>query len=554
MPLEGALGHGGEGEVYAVAGQGAWAAKILYPARRQQNKHDKLQAMVARPPAGAYEVVEGFPVLTWPRAVLHTAPTPRGLATFQGYVMARVHPKDFVPFYQVTTPARRQGLGGAPITWDKMVLLALRLCHVVRTLHRFGYAVGDMNDRNVLVSRRFTPLLMDTDSFQVPKGRLGHFPSVVGDALFWPPELLDQDYATYRGSRVGGDRYALGVLLFQLFMGGFRPYQARGARVADLDSLLEKTRAGNFPWSSPAKGVLEPPVGAPAFDSIPNPIRRAFEQTFVQGHLRPGRRPSAEDWYRTLLSVHEAGYQTCARESRHVFGRSERACPWCRDANDPFGAPRVRVPPPSKVPRRRAPPIKAAPRKAPPRAAPRRAPPRTARKRLPARTAPKARPAKTGGRAPPLPKPPPARLPLRALWLVAVAFAFSTPAWALRQLPPTVEKHLATGLVTTAVLLAAFTLASWPWLRTPRQRVAAVSIWLAPAVVLTAWMAHAGWWTVLDYTTGVASFALGSAAFVLLERRRPRAFQPRRQGFLHGAAGLPASYLPTGAIWLLTRP
>src|ERR1044072_4871004 len=140
----------------------------------------KLEAMVAAPPAGAYDAVDGFPVLTWPMAVLHSRADRQGEGTFLGYAMARIQPKDFVPFSTLVSEARRRGLGGNPLTWDRMVLLGLRLAHVVRTLHRFGYAVGDLNDRNVLVSRRLTPLLMDTDSFQVPRpGRRGHLPSVV---------------------------------------------------------------------------------------------------------------------------------------------------------------------------------------------------------------------------------------------------------------------------------------------------------------------------------------------------------------------------------------
>ncbi len=313
------------------------AVKVLAPARRR-GKAEKVQVMVECPPAGAHDLVDGFPVLTWPRAAVLDGPE------FAGYTMTRVHRADFVPFYQLATATRRKDLGGAPITFDRLVLLAMRLCHVVRTLHRFGYAVGDLNDRNVLVSRRLTPLLMDTDSFQVPRAGRGHYPCLVGDALYWPPELLDVDLATHSGSRESSDRYALGVLLFQLFMNGLRPYQARGTAVAGLESLADKTRAGLYPWASPRPGILEPPAGAPDYRALPRPMRAAFEQCFVSGHAKARRRPSADDWHEVLAQVRNAGFQACARTTRHVYANGESTCPWCADPNDPFDATPAALP------------------------------------------------------------------------------------------------------------------------------------------------------------------------------------------------------------------
>lgn len=329
------LGRGGEGEVYAVAGQPGLVAKVLLPARRA-GKHAKVRAMVEAPPAGAYDAVDGLPVLTWPREMLYAHPASRGEGTFLGYAMARMQPRDFVPFYQLTTAARRASLGGRPITFDRLVLLGLRLCHVVRTLHRFGYAVGDLNDRNVLVSRRLTPLLMDTDSFQVPRPGWGHHPCLVGDQLYWPPELLDVDLARHPVDRQGSDRFALGVLLFQLFMDGLRPYQARGSKVDGIETLAEKTRAGHYPWADPRPGLLEPPACAPDYHALPKPLRDAFERCFVLGHRKPGKRPSADDWYRALSEVHAAGYAQCPVKATHVFAKDARRCPWCADPNDPF--------------------------------------------------------------------------------------------------------------------------------------------------------------------------------------------------------------------------
>jgi DNA-binding helix-hairpin-helix protein with protein kinase domain len=311
------LGRGGEGEVFEVQGQPGLCAKVFLPGRRSRAKADKLRAMVASPPPGAHDRVDGQPVLTWPRSLLLDD---RG--DVAGYLMDRVAPRDFAPWFQLTASSRRSGLGR--LEGDHLLLLGMRLCHVVRTLHRFGHAVGDLNDRNVLVGRRLTPLLMDTDSFQVPR-RIGHHASVVGDALYWPPELLDVDLAAYRGSRVHGDRYALGVLLFQLLMDGLRPYQSRGSLVDGLETLADKTRAGHYPWAKPRPGVLEPPAGAPDYAALPKPLRKAFERCFVAGHAHPARRPTADEWYDALAEARRMGMRVQPATSRRAARPSRPA-------------------------------------------------------------------------------------------------------------------------------------------------------------------------------------------------------------------------------------
>lgn len=329
------LGRGGEGQVFALAGNMSRVAKILFPKSRTKNKHDKIRQMIARPPPGANQLVDGFPVLTWPQRILYDSRPGRG--KFAGYTMMRVNMKrDFVPLYQVLSASRRNSIGGATVTWDTLLRLGVRVTHVVRTLHQMGYAVGDLNDRNILVSRRLTPLFLDTDSFQVPRGLLGHYPCRVGDRLYWPPELLGIDLATYAGNRIQSDRYALAVLLFQLFLNGMRPYQARGRLVEHLDTLEKKTQAGVFPWSDPTPGKLEPPAGAPKYAALPKRLRREFERAFVAGHRSPRRRPSADDWYGSLKRLADEGFQTCSRHAAHRFLRTEARCPWCPDRHDPF--------------------------------------------------------------------------------------------------------------------------------------------------------------------------------------------------------------------------
>ncbi len=560
VPLPVLLGRGGEGAAYTVGGDDGLAAKILYQARRTRAKHDKVRSMVDRPPDGAYAEIRGAPVLTWPRTLLYNSPTRRDATTFLGYTMDRIRRSEFVPFYQVTSAARREKLGGAPVTFDRLVRLAIRLCHVVRTLHDFGYAVGDMNDRNVLVSRRFTPLFMDTDSFQVPKPGGGHFSSIVGDQMYWAPELLDVDFTDFRGTRVLGDRYALGVLLFQLFMNGLRPYQARGSKVAELETLAEKTRAGHYPWTKPKPGVLEPPAGAPAYESLPSAVRRMFEDCFGKGHSRPRKRPSAHDWYDLLLHVNEAGYETCRKTDRHVYPRSLSICPWCQDPNDPFRVPTRREP--ARVPRGQRQttlPSSSAPRPGPRKVAPKT---HTGRSRPPQVPLPPASSSRTRSSAPPKKKERPAAsaepaVPLadqwyaRGAWLLVLLAALASPAFLLAQVPFGPEKMVVTA-VTSTMFVAGLGV-GLTWRRVKRSRQAGVAgFWSLGAVALVGVFVWLDWWLWLEYATGAACLGVGLLVFTRLERGRGRWLRPDLWGLVHGALGSAAAYAPVLvlALWV----
>ncbi len=564
------LGGGGEGDVFEVAGTPGQCAKILHSTRRTQAKFDKVKAMVARPPAGAYDAIEGVPVLTWPRALIYASQR-TGPRTFIGYIMTRVTPRDFVPFFQLTTTHRRQGFGGSAITWDRLVLLGMRLCHVIRTLHKFGYAVGDMNDRNVLVSRRLTPLVMDTDSFQVPRLRWGHFPSIMGDQMYWPPELLDVDFATHKASRVVGDRYALGVLLFQLFMNGLRPYQSRGSAVNHLESLADKTRAGAYPWRKPRPGRLEPPAGAPDYQALPAPIRAAFERCFVAGHRSPNARPSADDWYQALAQVRDVGFQTCTVNARHAYGADLQACPWCEDANDPFEPTRAatpksrrRVPLPARAAGRsvakisRRPVATAAPsprrRGKPPQMTVRGQPP--APPQRPEKARPPARAAQRT--ATPFRRLATNRRFLQVLWLTFFGLACATPALVLRAMPFGIEAKVTATVVTILLVFMAGAAASWPSVgnrrgRLTRMQVMVLGSWLLLATTIAVATAAAERWHWLVGATAAAAWAAGIVAFAALERGRPGAFRPRPRGFVNSAVGVACAYLPVLVVLVWTR-
>src|SRR5438093_919042 len=88
--------------------------------------------------------------------------------------------------------------------------------HLHRALPAKGYGIGDLNERNLLVTTQALVTLVDTDSFQV-KAAERVFRCRVGSAEYTPPELQGARFADIdRGPQ--HDAFGLGVLIFQLLM------------------------------------------------------------------------------------------------------------------------------------------------------------------------------------------------------------------------------------------------------------------------------------------------------------------------------------------------
>ncbi len=112
-------------------------------------------------------------------------------------------------------------------TWKRedLVQLGLTILEKIRYLHTQGILLGDVNPGNILVQAPTEVWLVDVDSCQI-----GAYPCPVGDALYTAPELhkriMDGEIGGYADTLrdMYHERFAIGVLLFQLLMGGQYPY------------------------------------------------------------------------------------------------------------------------------------------------------------------------------------------------------------------------------------------------------------------------------------------------------------------------------------------
>jgi DNA-binding helix-hairpin-helix protein with protein kinase domain len=304
------IGRGGEGSVYAVAGDAHSVAK-LYTQLPDEAKRRKLREMVADQHA------ELRAVAAWPSATLLDA---RGREV--GILMPRVH--GAIEAHNVyAIKARWQHLPQA--RWDTLVRVARNTAAAVHAVHEAGHVIGDLNQRGVLVAADATVRLIDCDSFQVQAGSELHL-CRVGVPDFTAPELMGRDFGSTARS-AEHDRFGLAVLLFHFLFFGRHPYAGRLRSGADL-TIDDAVRRGLFAYGRRATALgIERPKASFPLGIVPDAVAQLFERAFAPDAATAGR-PSAEEWVLALDAM-ESELVTCPRERMHRHRPGLSKCPWC---------------------------------------------------------------------------------------------------------------------------------------------------------------------------------------------------------------------------------
>jgi len=319
------LGRGGEGTILEVRGDPSRCIKV-YGGRVAAATFAKLAAMIAHPPVDPTLSNRRHHSIAWPQQILFKAP---GKTAFAGFLMPRVDGRVFRTALSYLSPeSRAKELGGA-FNWKYLYTAATNVASTVGALHEKGYCIGDLNESNLLIAPNALITVIDCDSFQVPDPATGRvYRCLVGKPEYTAPELQGRYGEIDR--TLASDRFALGVLLFQLLMEGTHPYQARGEAVADLPSTQEKILKGLFPYARGIQGV-SPPAFAPPFDLLDPNLGQLFLRCFDAGHGNPAARPSAQEWYDTLRN-REYLLLTCPVNANHIYFSHLKQCPWCERA------------------------------------------------------------------------------------------------------------------------------------------------------------------------------------------------------------------------------
>ncbi|HUL75892.1 MAG TPA: hypothetical protein VL691_01405 [Vicinamibacteria bacterium] len=310
------LGRGGEGAVYSVPMRPTSVAKI-YARRPDGPTGRKLAAMVQ---LGTEALAA---VAAWPNDLLLDPRTGDPV----GFLMPRIDGhREIHTLYGPTD--RKTAFPDA--SWAFLVRTARNVAASFDTVHQHGHVVGDVNQGNVVVSRKATVCLIDCDSFQIT--HLGRtYPCRVGVPLFTPPELHGQRLEAVART-ADHDRFGLAVLVFHLLFNGRHPFAGRHPeRAVPVEAAI---REGLFAFGrEAARQGWEPPPFSLRLADLAAPVAHLFDLAFGPGAASGGRRPTASEWVAALEAL-EAGLVNCDDDPRHVYLSAGGACPWCRIENE----------------------------------------------------------------------------------------------------------------------------------------------------------------------------------------------------------------------------
>lgn len=303
------IASAGEGRIVEVVGSPPRVAK-LYHSGKKGIEPEKLATLIA---AGSDEL---FKIAAWPMFPLHKGAADGPLV---GFVMPRFSGR--LDIHNLFGPEDR--IKNFPdADWRTLTDVAIGCSEIFDAIHRRGFVIGDVNQKNLLVAADASVRIVDCDSFQIktPGGRT--FRCNVGVPGFRPPELQNADLSEV-DREANHDRFGLAVMIFQLLIMGRHPYQGRG--VGDIDQAIAKNR---FAYTrNHAYRMCQPPPGAPTLDVLPFSLAELFERAF-EAPKKGRSRPTAEDW-RSELVAFRAALKRCPDFVTHYYHPISRRCPWC---------------------------------------------------------------------------------------------------------------------------------------------------------------------------------------------------------------------------------
>src|SRR5262245_28297070 len=301
------IGIGAEGEVYEIQDRSDLVAKIYH----QAPSPEKAEKLVALSRLGNERL---FNLSAWPVDVLRDAPG----GAVAGFVMKKISGAEEV--HALHSPKSR--LRKFPeASWAFLIYVAANIGRAVAAIHEHGLVIGDLNPKNILVTRKATVYLLDVDSFQVSAdGKTyrcdGGFPE------YTPPEL--QGIAFRKVDRTQEhDCFGLAVVIFQLLFMGRHPFSGNflGAGEMPLERAIRESRFA-YGVDAEVRKIRQPP-GTLALDSMPSWLVGLFRRAFLTTD-----RPKSGEWIEPLDMLVKA-LNKCALHSGHYYYRELRDCPWC---------------------------------------------------------------------------------------------------------------------------------------------------------------------------------------------------------------------------------
>lgn len=301
------IGGGGEGSVYHIQGQADLVAKIYHT----PPSAEKVEKLIAVSKLGNERL---FKMAAWPVDILRDRPDGNVI----GFVMKKIAQASEV--HTLHSPKSR--LKKFPeASWAFLLHIATNIARAVATMHEHGFVIGDVNPKNILVTRQATVYLLDCDSFQfATDGKTyrcgGGFPE------YTPPELQGIAFADVDRTPQH-DCFGLAVVIFQLLFLGRHPFSGRflGEGELPLEQSIHELR---FAYGEDAATrQMQPPPGTLSLAAIPAELIALFRRAFLETD-----RPKAAEWLPHLEWFSQA-LQPCTLHSGHFYYAKLTACPWC---------------------------------------------------------------------------------------------------------------------------------------------------------------------------------------------------------------------------------
>jgi DNA-binding helix-hairpin-helix protein with protein kinase domain len=301
------IGVGGEGTVYHIEGHDDLVAKIYH----EPLPPGKAEKLIVLAQLGNEHL---FKMAAWPVDVLWDRPDGNVI----GFVMKKIGQASEV--HALHSPKSR--LKKFPeASWAFLLHVAANIARAVATMHEHGFVIGDLNPKNILVTRQATVYLLDCDSLQfAADGKTyrcgGGFPE------YTPPELQGLPFAEIDRTPEH-DGFGLAVVIFQLLFLGRHPFSGRYLGAGEM-SLEQAIREFRFAYDEDAATRnMQPPPGTLSFAAIPTELRALFRRAFLAAD-----RPHPAEWLAPLERFSQQ-LQTCALHNGHHYSAELSKCPWC---------------------------------------------------------------------------------------------------------------------------------------------------------------------------------------------------------------------------------
>ena len=324
------LGSGAEGTVYRVSGMPGTAVKVWKKEAQTEEVIRKLRVMIKDTPDLAQVQNHSQPQETekplaaWPSEMI----LDRNRDSI-GFTMPLMDPRYCRSVFHYFNPEARTRLR-RKITRKDLLVIARNLATATEAIRQAGHVIGDVNEKNVMVSDSLAVTLVDADSMQVRDHKTGEiFRCNKGRDDYTPPRLQGLPFREHDRTP-DDDAFGLAVLIFKIAMNGVHPFSSTADPNQERNTTLaEKIRKEYFPYNESGLTPQEHQPSRPyreAWLNAPFSMRHLFRRAFDPDATRNGTRPTPEEWAKELHQIHavttEEPIRTLPTEERSTRQRT----------------------------------------------------------------------------------------------------------------------------------------------------------------------------------------------------------------------------------------